>query len=231
MTDADFPDLETFPALQALPGLVHGFVLRHPGIDVRTDRETALDRLRAHHQATARDRLDVAFADLRFGEQVHGDTVAVCDAAEGPKLWPGTDGLVTGTPGEFLGIYVADCCAVYLVDPVHRACGLVHSGKKGSELGIAARAVALMTEKYGSRPADLIVQLSPCIRPPAYEIDFAAQIRAACADAGVLASNIHDGGTCTSRNLEKYYSYRAESGKTGRMLAILGWRSQPPSDP
>ena len=69
MTDADFPDLETFPALQALPGLVHGFVLRHPGIDVRTDRETALDRLRAHHQATARDRLDVAFADLRFGEQ------------------------------------------------------------------------------------------------------------------------------------------------------------------
>lgn len=225
MTDADFPDLETFPALRAIPGLVHGFVLRHPRIDVKVDRETALDRLRAHHQATARDRLDVAFNDLRFGEQVHGDAVAVCDAADGPKLWPGTDGLVTGTPGEFLGIYVADCCAVYVVDPVRRACGLVHSGKKGSELRITARAIELMAGKYGSLPADLIVQLSPCIRPPAYEIDFAAQIHAACADAGVPAANIHDGGVCTSRDLEKYYSYRAESGKTGRMLAILGWKS------
>lgn len=221
----DFPDLETFPALSAVPGLVHGFVLRHPGIDVRTDRETALDRLRGHYQATARDRLDVAFDEMRFGEQVHGDRLAVCDEAGGPRLWPDVDGLVTATPGEYLGIYVADCCAVYLVDPARRACGLVHSGKKGTELGIVPRAIGLMAERYGSRPQDLIVQLSPCIRPPAYEVDFASQIRRDCEAAGVPVDRIHDTGACTSRDLERYYSYRVESGQTGRLLAILGWRS------
>lgn len=222
---SDFPDLETFPALRAVEGLVHGFVLRHPSIDVRTDREAALHRLREHHLATVRTRLEVAFDQVWFGQQVHGDRIAACDDGSAQRLWPDTDGLVTGTPGEFLGIYVADCCAVYLVDPVRRACGLVHSGKKGSELGIAPRAIRLMAERYGSRPEDLLVQLSPCIRPPAYETDFAARIRHDCAAAGVTADRIHDGGTCTSRDLDRYYSYRAEKGLTGRLLAILGWRA------
>ena len=82
-----------------------------------------------------------------------------------------------------------------------------------------------MGERYGSRPADLIVQLSPCIRPPAYEIDFAAAIRHSCAEAGVPAGQIHDSGACTSRDLARYYSYRLELGQTGRLLAVIGWRS------
>ncbi len=218
-----FPKLETFSALASLPGLVHGFVLRHPGIDVRTDRDLALERLREHHADTIADDLGVALEQTCFGDQVHGNAIAECDPPDAPRCWPGTDGLITATAGRFLGIYVADCCAVYLVDPVRRACGLVHSGKKGTELGIAPRAISLMGERYGSRPEDLVVQLSPCIRPPAYEIDFAAAIRRDCETAGVPADRIHDPGTCTSRDLSRYYSYRTESGKTGRHLAILGW--------
>ncbi|MFT5470790.1 MAG: copper oxidase (laccase) domain-containing protein, partial [Verrucomicrobiales bacterium] len=63
----------------------------------------------------------------------------------------------------------------------------------------------------------------PCIRPPAYEIDFAAQIRLDCLAAGIPDSQFHDDGQCTSRDLEKYYSYRVEKGKTGRMLALIGY--------
>jgi copper oxidase (laccase) domain-containing protein len=66
----------------------------------------------------------------------------------------------------------------------------------------------------------MIVQLSPCIRPPHYEIDFADQIRQQCRALGV--QHIHDSGTCTACDLSRYYSYRAEKGKTGRMLAVLG---------
>jgi polyphenol oxidase len=33
---------------------------------------------------------------------------------------------------------------------------------------------------------------------------------------------IHDSGVCTACDLDHYYSYRAEKGKTGRMLALLG---------
>ena len=44
---------------------------------------------------------------------------------------------MTNVRGLCLGVYVADCCAIYLADPVKRAIGLLHSGKKGTELGIA----------------------------------------------------------------------------------------------
>ena len=75
-----------------------------------------------------------------------------------------------------------------------------------------------MKEEFGSNPANLIVQLSPCIRPPHYEIDFAADIVEQCRAQGV--KQIHD--SCTACHLDLYYSYRAEKGKTGRMLALLG---------
>jgi copper oxidase (laccase) domain-containing protein len=32
---------------------------------------------------------------------------------------------------------------------------------------------------------------------------------------------IHDSGICTACRVDLYYSYRAEKGKTGRMLALL----------
>jgi copper oxidase (laccase) domain-containing protein len=126
---------------------------------------------------------------------------------------------VTDQRGICLGIYVADCCAVYLVDPVRSAIGLVHSGKKGTEFGIVSKAVETMVTQFGSRTSDLVAQLSPCIRPPHYEIDFAAEIARQCREAGV--GTIDDCGVCTACDLERYYSYRAEKGRTGRMLAFL----------
>jgi len=222
-TDSD--SLETFPALQAIDGLLHGFVLRHPGIPIDTDRETVLERLRPHYESSLSDQLGLSFKQGWFGEQTHSDQIAVCPFSTmgGRRLAAETDGLITDQPGEFLGIFVADCCAVYLVDPKHRACGLVHSGKNGSALRIAGKAIQRMTAAFGTDPGDVVVQLSPCIRPPAYEIDFAAQIRETCREAGVPGEQIHDPGTCTSRDLSRYYSYRVEKGETGRMLAVIAW--------
>jgi Uncharacterized conserved protein len=123
--------------------------------------------------------------------------------------------------GIVLGVYVADCCAVYIVDPKTPAIGLVHSGRKGTELDIVTNAIGQMMERFGSDPANIIVQLSPCIRPPHYEVDFAAEIVRQCRACGV--KEIHDSGVCTACDLDRYYSYRAEKGKTGRMLALFGF--------
>jgi copper oxidase (laccase) domain-containing protein len=79
-----------------------------------------------------------------------------------------------------------------------------------------------MTTRFASRPSDLVVQLSPCIRPPHYEVDFAAEIVRQCRDLRV--TSIHDSGVCTACDLTRYYSYRAEKGRTGRMLAFLALR-------
>jgi copper oxidase (laccase) domain-containing protein len=96
----------------------------------------------------------------------------------------------------------------------------VHSGRKGTELGVVTNAIRQMIERFASDPASMVVQLSPCIRPPQYEVDFAAEISRQCRTLGV--QHIHASGTCTACDLGRYYSYRAEKGKTGRMLALLG---------
>jgi copper oxidase (laccase) domain-containing protein len=66
----------------------------------------------------------------------------------------------------------------------------------------------------------MIVQLSPCIRPPHYDVDFDSEIIRQCRALDV--QHIHDSGACTACDLSRYYSYRAEKGKTGRMLAVIG---------
>lgn len=211
------PPIEKFPALAALPGLAHGFTGRVAGLDVQADREVALGRLDGGH-AQARAALGAGEKRFVIGGQVHGREVAVVDENSASPV-PGVDGLITASAEVCLGIYVADCCAVYLADPVRRVIALLHSGRKGSELGITAVAIERMRADFGCAPADLVVQLSPCIRPPLYEMDFAALILAQCRAAGVR--QVFDCGTCTGTQVGRYYSYRVERGKTGRMLALL----------
>jgi polyphenol oxidase len=212
--------VEFFPSLNELTYVRHAFIGRVPGIDVATDRTEALRRLDQAHRA-ARQELGLAKTFFATAEQVHGNEIAVIDSAlSGDRCFKQADGLLTNQPEVSLGIYVADCCAVFLVDPVQRCIGLVHSGKKGTERTIVARAIEKMRERFGSRRADLVAQLSPCIRPPHYEVDFAAEIIRQARSAGV--EQVHDEGRCTACELDRYYSYRAEKARTGRMLALLG---------
>jgi copper oxidase (laccase) domain-containing protein len=216
--------IETFPALNQIragPTLpcVHGFVRRVPGIELSHDKAVVLENLDQVHRDARRD---LGLIDRKFvtARQVHGDKIAVVDyVPAGDKCFEGCDGLITNQRDVCLGVYVADCCAIFLVDRNAGAIGLVHSGKKGTALGIVRNAVKSMHEEFGIAPGDLIAQLSPCIRPPHYEIDFAAEIVRQCRDAGI--EEIHDSGVCTACDLEHYYSYRAEKGRTGRMLALL----------
>jgi copper oxidase (laccase) domain-containing protein len=209
--------IEKFPALEANSEITHAFLGRVPGMDVKVDREEALRRLDAVHLA-ARRELGLDGRRFIVGEQVHGREVAIVGADTAFPV-PGVDGVVTDSPEVCLGVYVADCCAVYLFEPERKVVGLLHSGRKGSELGITAVAIERMRTEFDCDPAKIIVQLSPCIRPPHFEIDFAALIVAQCRAAGVR--QIHDCGTCTATHPDRYYSYRLERGKTGRMLALL----------
>ena len=217
----DLP-FEQFPALSAIEICRHVFTQRIPGIDVLHDKPEVLKRLDAAHREI-RNAIGIGDWPLFTAQQVHGNKIAIADScSRGPvgREFSGCDGIITDQRGIDLGVYVADCCAVYIVDRKTPAIGLVHSGRKGTELGVVPNAIREMIDRFNSDPADMIVQLSPCIRPPYYEVDFAAEIAQQCRTLGI--QQIHDSGICTACNLDRYYSYRAEKGKTGRMLALLG---------
>ena len=211
---------EQFPALSTVEICRHVFTQRIPGIDVSNDKPEVLKRLESAHREI-RKAIGVGDWPLATAQQVHGNKIAVVDTSlKTDKEFPGRDGIITNQRGVALGIYVADCCAIYIVDSKTPAIGLVHSGRKGTEVGVAPNAIREMVDRFGSEPADMIIQLSPCIRPPHYEVDFAAETVQQCRSLGVR--EIHDSGVCTACDLDRYYSYRAEKGKTGRMLALLG---------
>jgi copper oxidase (laccase) domain-containing protein len=217
------PLLESFPSLAAHDSIAaHGFVRRVPGVDAALSKSEVVERLSPWHLGAVKA---LGFSPDKYftAHQVHGADIAAV-TADSPRHLNGVDGLMTTVPGLMLGIHVADCGPVYLLDPVRRAIALLHSGKNGTALNISGRAIRLMQEHYGSRPEDLIVQLGPCIRVPQYDVDFASQILADCRAAGVPAGQVHDCGTCTALHPDLYYSYRRELGKTGRLLALLGLR-------
>ncbi|MDX1679326.1 MAG: laccase domain-containing protein, partial [Akkermansiaceae bacterium] len=88
-----------------------------------------------------------------------------------------------------------------------------------TETNILNEAVELMTQRFGSRPEDMIAVLSPCIRPPHYEVDFATEIGRQAEASGI--GEFSDCGLNTAEDLERFYSYRIEQGKTGRMMAMM----------
>ncbi len=213
---------EQFPALSGIEICRHAFTQRIPGINVSHEKAEVLKRLNAAHDEI-RHSIGMGDWPLFTVQQIHGNKIAIiADSSHGSvsRKFPACDAIITNQRGVALGIYVADCCAVYIVDPKTAAIALVHSGRKGTELGVVSNAIKQMNDCFGSDPANLVVQFSPCIRPPHYEIDFAAEIVRQCRAFGV--KEIHESGVCTACDLTRYYSYRAEKGKTGRMLALLG---------
>ncbi|MGJ8642459.1 MAG: polyphenol oxidase family protein [Luteolibacter sp.] len=206
--------------ISTLPGFHPAWIPRLPDVDVLGDRSFALANLAPHHDQIISEEFPEILS-RHHAEQIHDKVVTVISSTSDEKILqhPGADGLITNLPDQLLAIYVADCAAIYLADPITRSIGLLHSGKKGSERNILAEAVGKMTTNYGTNPADLICVISPCIRPPDYDTDFAATIRSQATSLGI--KNIHDTRENTASDLNKHYSYRIEKGQTGRMLALL----------
>jgi len=120
--------------------------------------------------------LGIAGSDAAFTRQRHSDAVVpVRRSAEriaplDPQDGDAVDGLVTDEEGLLLATVEADCVPVYLLDPVRRAVGMIHSGWKGTAACITVNAVSLMAREYGTRPEDLLVVFGPCICADCYEV-------------------------------------------------------------
>lgn len=210
-------DVIRVPAQEPAPGLAARFIGRIPGIDVAMDRDAAMALLAPHHLRLLAEQ-GLGDHPLVTGEQIHGAEIATVSEPWDNPL-PGVDGLLTSARGITLGIHVADCAPVWVMARNGAAGALLHSGKKGTEQGIVPKGIRLLCDHAGINPSDLTLVIGPCIRPPCYEVDFAAEIRKQAERSGV--AEIRDEGICTACHPDSYYSYRREKGMTGRMLATL----------
>lgn len=210
--------------LNAYPENFACFIPRVPEVQVSTDREAVISALTPTHEAVLQQH-GIAPKLLRRAQQRHGNQVALVGDIGCSYPVEGVDGLFcSGAADCCLGIYVADCAAVWVYDTATGARGLVHSGKLGTEQNIVGELLSRMYKTLGVYAADCLAVISPCIRPPHYEVDIPTTLRSQLEAAGILPENITDSGLDTAADLDTFYSYRMEKGNTGRMLALFGRR-------
>lgn len=227
--------LITLPALEAVPGLVHGFEQRSRPAGAET-REATRRRAAAALAPSGR---------LLLMEQVHGASVAVApwDGAS-----PRADASVAAAAGLLLGIETADCLPILLVDFPRRLVAAVHAGWRGTAAGVAARAVEALRAR-GSDPREMVAGFGPAIGPCCYEVgddlrpafgpgggaffrpgprgrahlDLRAANLRQLEAAGVDSDRVHHVAECTSCLADRYHSYRREGPGGGRMISFVGW--------
>ena len=142
-----------------------------------------------------RARVAAAFGttleDLVFAHQVHRARATLVGPAERGRgtradedALPGTDILVTVTPGITLVMMVADCVPLALVDPKARVLAAVHAGWRGTAAGAVGAALDSMQER-GAQIGRIHAFVGPAVHPERYQVsdEVLRALRAAIAPA------------------------------------------------
>lgn len=120
--------------------------------------------------------MGISINDISMLNQTHTNAVRIITRKQAgemvnrPISEDGFDGMITNEMNIMLGTVEADCVPVYLLDPVKKVIGMIHSGWRGTAGLISSNAIGLMVEKYDSKPEDIIVVIGPCICGNCYEV-------------------------------------------------------------
>jgi hypothetical protein len=185
--------------------------------------------------------------------QVHGNRVFVLDERNRDDAFsaaPEADAAITALKGAPLGILVADCVPVIMVDTRTPAIGVAHAGWRGTVLGVAWKTALAMMEAFNSDPAEMVAAIGPCISGNCYEVgedvreafvkgvpcgsdilkpagpgkwlaDLREANRRQLIDARIPAPSVGVCPWCTHCETGSFFSARRAGGPTGRMAAVV----------
>lgn len=188
---------------------------------------------------------------IKYCKQIHSDnvidatTIAPLEWYQEAisKIHKTGDALISSTHNDTIGIFTADCIPIFILDKKTPAIGIAHAGWRGTLDLIATKTLAQMERKFGTIKKNCIVHLGASIKKCCYQVSsdlkfkfkehfgnsvhngdrISLQIanRIQLVDFGVHPKAISNSPYCTACNTDKFFSYRAESGQTGRMLSFI----------
>lgn len=185
--------------------------------------------------------------------QVHGDRVVEATAGNLPALGE-ADAIWTKARGMAVGVRTADCVPILIADREGGRVAAVHSGWRGTDLGIVRRAVESLVAD-GAKAEGLAAAIGPSIGACCYEVseelaarfeerfgeevvsrpqessgaphlDLPRAVRITLRKAGIPEANIDDLARCTACEGAHFFSHRRDRGRTGRHLALI---ARPPT--
>jgi hypothetical protein len=192
--------------------------------------------------STLEERFEMS-ASLTTCSQVHGKAVARAWQQKEWRECDSCDALWTAEMHVALGIKVADCLPVAMVDPSRSVIANVHSGWRGAVQGITAETVDALTRETAFDPHASFAYLGPSIRVCCFEVgeEVAEQFDAAYLDRtrskphvnlvaytadvlrarGIDQSRIFDSQLCTRCDDSIFHSYRRDGKGGGRNLMFV----------
>ncbi|MBU2574639.1 MAG: polyphenol oxidase family protein [Elusimicrobia bacterium] len=179
---AETPDLH----LQQEPGAFSNGVSPAPcaglnlGFGADDTPENALSNLKLLCAA-----VDAPFERTVRMRQAHTANVKVIGpdfnfAAPAASAGENLDALITDLKNVPLLALSADCALTVFYDPARSVLAVSHSGWRGALLNIYAQVIAALKLRYGTKPGEIIVGVSPMISAENYPVkeDFIGKLRA-----------------------------------------------------
>lgn len=178
--------------------------------------------------------------------QVHGTDVLYAIEA---GRYTGYDALITNKPGLLVGVTVADCVPVLIYDKANRAVAAIHAGWRGTVGRIVSKTLEAMQDHFGTKADECYAFVGTCIDECSFEVgpevaeQFSVEFkrvdpqsakdcinlkganRQQLIEFGIPELQIDVSAFSTVLHNDSYFSYRAENGQTGRMLAVIGVRA------
>jgi polyphenol oxidase len=167
-------------------------------------------------------------------KQIHSNLVLIADH---PGLIGEADALVTNQPGLAISIRTADCYPILLAAERTQAVAAIHAGWRGTAAQIVIKTLEKMQSQFGTMPNDISAAIGPGIGACCYEVgeevslqfglegkthlDLASENRKQLESAGVPTQKIQTLGDCTFCSAERFFSYRREKEKAGRMTSFI----------
>ncbi|NBH72447.1 peptidoglycan editing factor PgeF [Clostridiaceae bacterium] len=172
-----------FPALSGTNMVHHGFSTRLGGVsegkfasmNFTFTRGDNPGHVMENYRRIA-DALQVDTSRMVLSWQTHTTNIRAVtekDAGKGivrERDYQDIDGLITNVPGITLVTFYADCVPLYLLDPVHNAIGLSHSGWRGTVNRMGEKTLNAMAKEYGTRAGDVIACIGPSICQDCFEV-------------------------------------------------------------
>lgn len=172
-----------FPKLTATGLVEHGFTTRVGGVSKNELSTLNLSYTRGDEEENVTTNfkrlakaLNREYEDITAVSQIHSTKVIkVTNKERGMGISRDrgvvqADGLITNEKGIVLSAYFADCVPIFLLDPVNKAIGMVHSGWRGTAYKISDNAIKMLDKEYGSKPKDIIAAIGPSICRECYEV-------------------------------------------------------------
>ncbi|MBP9885159.1 MAG: polyphenol oxidase family protein [Leptospiraceae bacterium] len=119
-------------------------------------------------QSLVSQKIGIATNKIFILEQVHGDTFYNTKDLNAQDRIEG-DALYSNQTGEVLVVKTADCMPLFFWSEVEQLIGVIHSGWKGTELGISEK-LFLHLHSQGYSLDSIHTFLGPCARKKNYEV-------------------------------------------------------------